>query len=147
MRERLFVKSKVFLSIDLSTNESIHIGDIVEVGYKSYKKIVLLNQKSNVFTTDCFLTLDNKRLDYDPYLSPLYDFKLKPNSLVLYFGEDTKALKYNTIYHMISIDEYQNFLLLEEYPYIPVSKTKFRLLTIEEERMLKMKSVGFNFVS
>lgn len=147
MRERLFVKCRNFLPFDVNKNEAIHVGDIVEVGYKMHKRIILLNQKHNIFVTDSFLTLDNKWLGYDPYISPLYDFKLKPNSLVLYFGEDTQTLKYNKVYNMICIDENQRFLSLKEFPNMDIPKTKFRLLSTDESRILKMKSIGFDFVS
>jgi hypothetical protein len=145
--ERLFVKSRFYIPIDIEKNEFIQKGDIFEVGYKNGKRIILMNIIHNIFISDNFHTLDGngKRLGYEKFLSPLFELDGKEDSILFYFGENTDTIKNGMLYTMGMLVE--SSILLKEFPDILFHKTKFRLLTVEEERILKMKTIGFDFVS
>jgi hypothetical protein len=146
MEKRLFVKSRNYLSLNIDSSKSIHKDDIVEVGYKVNSIIILLNITPNRFTIDNFSTLDNKRVGYDFYLSPLFNFKDKRGSSILYFGEDIDTIKNNYVYTLSECPK-RHIIMVEEFKNKYYSKYDFRLITIEEERMMKMKSIGLDVVS
>jgi hypothetical protein len=93
------------------------------------------------------MTLDDKRIGYNSYMSPLYIFRNKLDSSIFYFGEDTNTVKHNKIYNLFYEDPAQTTIIVKEFKKELYSKTKFRLLSTEESRILKMKSIGFDFVN